>query len=86
MKSLNALLSIALAALAVLASPPACARQAPLVDLQVQDLELGQTLPWHPHRGRHYVEGRPGHRYSLVLHNTTARTRSPGRSTMCSFL
>ena len=71
MKSLNALLPIALAALAVLASPPACARQAPLVDLQVQDLELGQTLPRHPHRGRHYIEGRPGHRYSLVLQNTT---------------
>ncbi|HEY9144086.1 MAG TPA: hypothetical protein VIM90_08645 [Arenimonas sp.] len=71
MKSLNALLPIALAALAVLASPPACARQAPLVDLQVQDLELGHTLPRHPHRGRHYIEGRPGHRYSLVLQNTT---------------
>src|SRR5690606_9499894 len=25
----------------------------------------------HPHRGRHYIEGRPGHRYSLVLQNTT---------------
>src|SRR5690606_4683533 len=68
MKSLNALL---LLPLAVLASPPACARQANLVDLQVQDLELGRTLPWHPHRGRHYVEGRAGHRYSLVLQNTT---------------
>ena len=68
MKSLNALLVLALA---VLASPPACARQASLVDLQVQDLELGHSLPWHPHRGRHYVEGRPGHRYSLVLENAT---------------
>ena len=67
MKTLTALLL----ALATLASPPACARQAPLVDLQVMDLDQGHALPWHPHRGRHYIEGQPGHRYSLVLHNTT---------------
>jgi hypothetical protein len=67
MKTLTALLLT----LAALASPPACARQAPLVDLQVHDLELGQALPWHPYRGRHYIEGRPGHRYSLVLQNTS---------------
>ncbi|KFL37096.1 hypothetical protein [Arenimonas donghaensis] len=60
-----------LLALAALASLPACARQAPLVDLQVHDLERGHALPWHPHRGRHYIEGQPGHRYSLVLHNTS---------------
>lgn len=65
------LLSALLLTLATLVSLPACARQAPLVDLQVHDLELGHALPWHPHRGRHYIEGQPGHRYSLVLHNTS---------------
>ena len=65
------ILSALLLSLATLISLPACARQAPLVDLQVHDLELGHALPWHPHRGRHYIEGQPGHRYSLVLHNTS---------------
>lgn len=67
MRMLPALLIV----LATLAGTPACARQAPLVDLQVHDLEGGHALPWHPHRGRHYIEGQPGHRYSLVLHNTS---------------
>lgn len=65
------LLPSLLLGLAALASLPACAREAPLVDLQVVDRELGHALPWHPHRGRHYIEGQPGHRYDLVLHNTS---------------
>ena len=64
-------LILSLFALACLASLPAAARTQALVDLQVLDLELHETLPRHPHRGRDYVEGRPGHRYAVVLQNLT---------------
>lgn len=47
----------------------ACAEA--LVDLQVLDLGSQETLTLHPHRGRDYIEGRPGHRYAVVLHNLT---------------
>jgi hypothetical protein len=60
-----------LLALASLASLPAAARGPALVDLQVRDLDRQETLPWHPHRGRDYIEGRPGHRYAVVLRNLT---------------
>lgn len=59
-------------ALATFASLPAAAyRSQALVDLQVLDLDRHQTLPRHPHLGRDYVEGRPGHRYAIVLQNLT---------------
>jgi hypothetical protein len=60
-----------LLALASLASLPAAARGPALVDLQVLDLDRHETLPRHPHRGRDYIEGRPGHRYAVVLQNLT---------------
>lgn len=69
MKPLAALL-LALAAVVAL---PACTRAQTLVDLQVLDLERQETLPQHPHRGRSFVEGRPGHRYALVLQNLTGQ-------------
>ena len=62
---------LALIALAALLASPAQARQPALVDLQVHDLERGELLPRLPHRGQDYVEGRPGHRYALVLRNLT---------------
>lgn len=61
----------ALIALAALASLPAAAGGPALVDLQVLDLDRHETLPRHPHRGRDYIEGRPGHRYAVVLQNLT---------------
>ena len=57
--------------LLALATLPGCARAQALVDLQVLDLDRQETLPRHPHRGRDYVEGRPGHRYAVVLQNLT---------------
>lgn len=60
-----------LSALLVLAGLPGCAGAQRLVDLQVLDLERHETLPRYPHRGRDYVEGRPGHRYAVVLQNLT---------------
>jgi hypothetical protein len=59
------------ALLALSALPGGAARAQALVDLQVLDLERHETLPRHPHRGRDYVEGQPGHRYAVVLQNLT---------------
>ncbi len=67
---MNRLIAV-LSALLVLAGLPGCASARPLVDLQVLDLDRHETLPRHPHRGRDYVEGRPGHRYAVVLQNLT---------------
>jgi hypothetical protein len=60
-----------LLALAAFASLSGTSRAQSLVDLQVLDLDRHETLPRHPHRGRHYIEGRPGHRYAVVLQNLT---------------
>ncbi|KFN42642.1 hypothetical protein [Arenimonas oryziterrae] len=49
----------------------ACARSANLVDVQVVDLDAGNTLPRWPYRGREYLEGQPGHRFSVTLQNLT---------------
>ncbi|GAB2497764.1 hypothetical protein [Arenimonas alkanexedens] len=57
--------------LASLASLPAAARSPSLVEMQVLDLDQSQTLPRHPHQGRDYIEGLPGHRYAVVLQNLT---------------
>src|SRR5688500_17292898 len=64
----SALLLAALLALAALAG---CARAEPLVSVSVLDLDRGETMPRWPHRGRDYIEGRPGHRYAVVLQNLT---------------
>jgi hypothetical protein len=61
----------AFSALLLLAGLPGCASARPLVDLQVLDLDRHETLSRHPFRGRDYVEGRPGHRYAVVLQNLT---------------
>lgn len=60
-----------LLALLALSFLPGCAGARALVDLQVLDLDSQQTLPRHPHRGREYIEGQPGHRYAVVLQNLT---------------
>ena len=64
-------LAASLLALLALTALPGCARAQTLVDLQVLDLDRQETLPRHPHRGRDYIEGHPGHRYAVVLQNLT---------------
>jgi hypothetical protein len=49
----------------------ACARNEPLVDVQVVDLDQGNTLDRIPFSGRNYIEGQPGHRFSVSLQNQT---------------
>jgi hypothetical protein len=50
------------------------ARAGNLLDLAVVDRDTGTTLPAYADRGRFYVAGTPGHRYSVRLTN-----RSGGR-------
>ena len=59
--------------LLALTTAPGCARAQTLVDLQVLDLDRQETLPRHPHRGRDYIEGQPGHRYAVVMQNLTGQ-------------
>jgi hypothetical protein len=61
-----------LLALASLLPLTACARQATLVDVQVQNQDTGGLLPLLPHAGRDYIEGQPGNRFAVVLQNMTA--------------
>ena len=49
----------------------ACARAEPLVDVRVLDLDAGHPLVGIAHDGRDYIEGQPGHRFSVSLRNTT---------------
>jgi hypothetical protein len=58
-------------ALACLLPLSACARSEPLVDMQVVDLDQGSTLGRIPYAGRDYIEGQPGHRFSVSLQNLT---------------
>ena len=69
-RRLSAFLLAPLLAFAALAG---CARAEPLVSVSVLDLDRGETMPRWPHRGRDYVEGRPGHRYAVVLQNLTGQ-------------
>ena len=62
------LLTLALSSLLPLA---ACARAPALVDVQVVDLDDGNTLPRLPFRGRDFLEGKPGHRFSVNVQNLT---------------
>lgn len=64
-------LAASLLVLLAMTTLPGCARAQALVDLQVLDLDRQETLPRHPHRGRDYIEGQPGHRYAVVLQNLT---------------
>jgi hypothetical protein len=61
-------LTLALSTLLPLA---ACARAPALVDVQVVDLDDGNTLPRLPFRGRDFLEGQPGHRFSVNVQNLT---------------
>ncbi len=43
----------------------------PLVDVDIVDRDTGEWLPEYRHRGRDWVPGVPGHRYSVRMTNTT---------------
>ncbi len=62
-----------LACLALLCLVPlsACAHADSLIDVQVVDLDQGNTLGRIPYAGRDYVAGQPGHRFSVSLQNLT---------------
>lgn len=49
----------------------ACAGGERLVEVQVSDVDQGQLLPAIGHRGRDYIAGQPGHRFSVSLRNQT---------------
>lgn len=69
MKRLTSLLL----ALSTLLATTGQAQAGPLVDVQVLDLDRHELLPRHPHRGKQWIEGRPGHRYALRLQNLTGQ-------------
>lgn len=66
---MRTLLCTALLASLAVAAPRAQAGN--LLDLAVVDRDTGQTLPTYSDRGRLYVAGTPGHRYSVRLSNRT---------------
>ena len=66
---MRTLLCTALLASLAVAAPRAQAGN--LLDLAVVDRDTGQTLPSYGDRGRLYVAGTPGHRYSVRLSNRT---------------
>jgi hypothetical protein len=60
---------IASIALLCLLPLSACARSASLLEVAVVDLDQGGVLDRISHRGRDYIEGQPGHRFSVSLRN-----------------
>jgi hypothetical protein len=61
-------LRISALTLALLASSlPAQAGQ--LVDMEIVNRNSGETLASYPHRGQHFVAGKPGDRYAVRLSN-----------------
>lgn len=61
--------------LAALSGLLACAplgARAP-VEIAIVDRDTGEWLPEYRHRGRAWIEGRPGHRYAVRLTNRTDR-------------
>jgi hypothetical protein len=50
----------------------ACAQER-LVDVNVVDLDRGNWLDRMPYSGREYIEGRPGHRFSVSMRNLTGQ-------------
>lgn len=44
-----------------------------LAEVSVYDRNQGRNLPVYQHEGRHYVVGKPGNRYQIVLRNRSGR-------------
>ena len=61
----------ALSALLLSLPLSACARDESLLQVQVQDIDRGGSLNPIPWRGRDYLAGEPGHRFSVSLRNLT---------------
>lgn len=63
----------ALVAMTALFGLTACTAKANehLVDVQIRDMDRYSTLENYFNRSKTYVAGRPGHRYSVILHNQT---------------
>ena len=61
----------ALAALLLALPLAACARDQRLLEVRVVDADRGTVLEPLPFRGRDYVAGEPGHRFSVSLRNLT---------------
>ena len=66
-------LATLLVLLSALLAPTGQACAGPLVDVQVLDLDRHELLTRHWHRGQHWIEGRPGHRYALRLQNLSGQ-------------
>ena len=60
------LLLLPAAAVAYRPAPPQ-----PLVEMEIVDRDRSQPLPAWPHRGEHWIAGRPGTPYAVRLRNTT---------------
>ena len=60
-----------LALIAAAIVPEACASARTLARVDLYDRSAGHALPIHRHRGRHYVEGRPGNEYAVRIRNCT---------------
>src|SRR5882672_6453192 len=56
---------------ALLSAWTAAVHAGALVDLTVVNRVTGERIPVHAHRGRLYVAGTPGAKYSLLLNNKT---------------
>src|SRR5882672_7495925 len=61
----------ALIAVFAMVASTAAAHAGALVDLAVVNRATGERIPVHAHRGRLYVAGTPGAKYSLLLNNKT---------------
>lgn len=70
---MKTLLPVLLALAAVLAAPVTEARHAGRVELSVETLHGGRTLPTAWHAGDRFVVGEHGQRYAIRLANTTPR-------------
>src|SRR5690606_24474761 len=60
-----------LVALASATTAGAHGHSRPLVELSIVDRDTGRTLDSLPHRGESWIEGVPGHRYTVRLTNTS---------------
>ncbi len=63
------LLGLIVSATAALGSTCALASHGNLVDIDVIDRDTGRSMPLFDARGKSYVAGEPGHRYSINLRN-----------------
>ncbi len=61
------------AILAIAIAPLAVVRADALARVDVYDRSAGEALPLYRHRGRQYVEGRPGNEYAVRIRNCSGQ-------------